>query len=739
MLTRKIGQLLRGKTTPFQVFTAALLGTAIGFLPGFGRAPGLTVALVAVLLVLNANLFVAAFCAALGKLAGLALLPTSFKIGQVLIDEQATDLFAKMVNTPVLRFFGFEHYAVTGGLVLGLALGAVLGLLLAFLQGRVRKLMAGLAEDSERYGELTSKKWVSVLCWLFVGPREGSWEELGDKRVGLPFRPLGLVALLVLVGGAFAANALLSSGLVGSAVRKGLERANGATVELEGFQLAPRSGRLAIERLAMADRYELSSDLFRGLAFEADVSVSELFRGRVVVERLSIREAASGVSRDTPGEPVGPAPPESEDAEEGGGFGLPKLDELDLEDVLADVERWKGTLEKVQRLLGRLAGDASEQEPEPEPGTPSWRERLEQRAERSGLADLTATHLFPSEPRFLVRELVVEDFRFGQIGEEQLDLRVMNLSSSPAKLGKPVQLALATVDDSVRLDAALGATPTLALRATGLDVDRIASGLEMDGQRLVRGGTIEFEMDGSFDARAGTLDLPLRVRLDGTELNVPRVGATLVEDFSLPVGLRGPLGSPRVSVDDEQLVSALVAAGKKAFASRVQDEVNLRVDAAKAELRAELTARYGDQLDGLGIDLDSIQDLDDLDQLASEHLGAPLAAIRSGALVQDLTGELQSEVSEAVDEVKTEATEAITEGAGELLGETLKGLAEGDLSGLEDMGEGKLEGLEKLGEKLGDGLGGDLGQQADKAKEKLEEKLGGKLGGLFGKPKGEKP
>ena len=715
MITRKIGKLLRGKTTPFQIFTAALLGTTIGFLPGFQRAPGLIVALAAVLLVLNANLFVAAICTGIGKLAGLALLAPAFEVGRILIDDVATGLFTKVVNAPVLRFFGLEHYAVTGGLVLGLGLGALLGILLAFLQNRIRDLMADLETDSESYSKVTSKPWVRVLSWVFVGSRKGSWEELGEKRYGLPVRPLGVVALVVLVGGAFAANALLSSGLVGSAVRRGLERANGATVDLEGFALAPRTGRLAIERLAMADRQQLSSDLFSGLSFEADVSVSELFRGRIVVDRLSVRRAASGSSRETPGEPIGPEPQVEEESDGTGGFELPKLDELNLEDVLADVERWKGTLEKVQRMMQRLAGEEEELEPEPDPGTPSWRERLEHRAERSGLADLVATHLLPAEPRFLVRELVVEEFRFGEFGDQPLDLRIANLSSSPAKLGDPVRLEVMTRDGAMRMDASLGATPTLALAATGLTVDSIAGDLVHDGQRLLSGGTIDFELDGTFDARAGTLDLPLQVRLDGTEMNVPGVGATMVEDFRLPVGLRGSLGAPRVSVDDEELVSALIAAGKAEFANRVQAEVDNRVNAAKAELRAELTKRYGDELAGLGIDLDSVNDLDDLERLAGEHLGTPLKSIMEDGLVNGVT----SELSKAANQAKAEASEALNEGVSELLGEAVKGLSEGDMSGLEALGEGKLEGLEKLG--------GDLG-----------EKLGGGLGGLFGNKSEEK-
>ena len=724
MLTRKIGKLIRGKTTPFQLFVASLLGTAIGFVPGFEHAPGLVVALVVVLLVLNANLFVAALAAVVGKVLGLLLLGTSFGIGRAILDGGGADLFRGIVNAPVLRYFGFEHYAVTGGLVLGLVVGALLGVVLAMAQMRLRRAFASLDEGSERYQAFTSKGWVKVLGFLFVGKRKKSWDELGKKKVGLPVRPLGIVGVAVLAGGAYAADSFLSSTFVAGAVQKGLERANGATVDLEGFQLSPRAGRLAIDRLAMADRLELSTDLFRGLAFDADLSLSELLRGRVVVDRLAIREARSGASRETPGEKVGPDPPSEEEDDQDGRW-TPDFEELDLEEVLAEVEQWKETLGKVQRLLGRLAGDA--EEPPGDPADATWRERLEQRARDLGYAEVVATHLLEREPRVLVRELVIEDFRFARIGEHSFDLRVANLSSAPSRLDQGVQLSLSSRDDALAFTADLGTRPspdaarrsTLSFTASGLEVDRIASGLAVDGQRLASGGTLDVSLEGGFDARAGTVDLPLEVVLSGTQLAIPRVGETLVERFALPIGVRGPIGSPLVSVDDEDLASSLMAAGKQALADRVRAEADRKLAEARAKLRAELEARYGEDLAALGLDLDSVTDVDQLDALAREHLGVGLGADAPAELAAALQEEVESAAREAVDEAVDEARSEVTEQAGEVLGEALEGLSEGELPDLESLGEGKLEGLEGIGEEAA-------------------EKLGDKLGGLFGK-KQEQP
>ena len=40
MITRKIGKLIRGKATPTQLMLACVLGSMLGFVPGFAQGPG---------------------------------------------------------------------------------------------------------------------------------------------------------------------------------------------------------------------------------------------------------------------------------------------------------------------------------------------------------------------------------------------------------------------------------------------------------------------------------------------------------------------------------------------------------------------------------------------------------------------------------------------------------------------------------------------------------------------------
>ena len=105
MIIRKLGKIVRGKATPFQIFMACLLGTLIAFVPNYWRALGLSLSLLGLLVILNANLGLAALTGILSRLIFVAITPISFSVGRFLLEGPTEGLFRKMVNSPVLAFF----------------------------------------------------------------------------------------------------------------------------------------------------------------------------------------------------------------------------------------------------------------------------------------------------------------------------------------------------------------------------------------------------------------------------------------------------------------------------------------------------------------------------------------------------------------------------------------------------------------------------------------------------------
>ena len=141
MITRKIGKILRGQATPFQIMMACVLGSLIGFTPGFMNGPGYLIAIILLLIILNANLGLALLMGSVAKAISFPLLPVSFATGRVLLDGPTQGLFKVIVNAPVLALFGFDHYAVTGGALVGLVLGIATGLIIIILPGGIAKIV----------------------------------------------------------------------------------------------------------------------------------------------------------------------------------------------------------------------------------------------------------------------------------------------------------------------------------------------------------------------------------------------------------------------------------------------------------------------------------------------------------------------------------------------------------------------------------------------------------------------
>jgi uncharacterized protein (TIGR03546 family) len=220
MLFRKLAKIIRGKATPFQLWAACLLGALIGFTTGFATAGGLILSLLLLLIVLNANLPLAALVGLLAKLVSLLIMPVTFSVGKFLLTGPTEGLFAGLVNAPVFAWFGFEYYATTGGLVTGLIFGLICGFVVNKAVTGYRRKMKDLEENSDNYKKYSQKGSVKLLTWLLVGgaPKKVDYDALLAKKVGNPIRVLGVVfasmtLLLLYVVVNFAAEPLVTYGL----------------------------------------------------------------------------------------------------------------------------------------------------------------------------------------------------------------------------------------------------------------------------------------------------------------------------------------------------------------------------------------------------------------------------------------------------------------------------------------------------------------------------------------------
>ncbi len=588
MITRKIGKLLRGNVTPVQVMLAAVLGAMLGFVPSFGTGPGLIVFLSLLLVILNANLFVAMMCGLLAKAMSLLLLPVTFMVGRVLLDGPTQPIFKAMINAPVLALFGLEYYVTTGGIVVGLLVGLGLGLALVRGINTFRRKMAKLEEGSPRFNQLAGAWWARILLFVFVGKGHGkkTYQDLLQRKIGNPIRPVGAVLAVLAVVGLFIVAQFASGPIVTAALKNGLERVNGATVDIDDAELDLSEGRLVVTGFAMADPNRLDTDLLRADRIEADISGVDLLRKRLVIDRVVMIDASHGEQRAIPGRIVG-KPPTVSKGDDAEGIGIPSGEQL--EHYIKKAKQWKERLAQIRRWLERLSGPD-----ETGDGEGTFKERLAQRIRDLGYPRVKADHLIDGSPTLTITRLIAKEVDTPYLPDETFDIRGENLSTHPHLLDERPRLLVRSSGKTVELDARLrgaaDAKPNrLKFQLRNFPIDTIASQLAFAGSPPFSGGTMDVVADGTWlGGAAGSVDLPLIVTLRNTTLSLAGRTATNIDELVLPIGVRGPIDNPRITIDDQALTDALVKAGASELAGQLQGEIDKQLEGVGIKLPGEL-------------------------------------------------------------------------------------------------------------------------------------------------------
>lgn len=574
IITRKFGSLFRGKTTPFQIYAACLLGALIGFIPSFSHAPALSALWILLLLVLNANLFLAGLVLLLSKLVLVLATPVIFAIGRLLLEGPTQGLFKLLINAPVTAYSGLDYYVVAGGQLVALVLGFVLAFFLKRSITSYRKKMMALSEDSERLKKYSVKPWVKILKFLFLGSGRGkkSYEELLAVRMGNPLRIWGVaivVVLGVLVGLGFSK---LSAPLITSLAKSNLETANGATVDLDTVDLSLQEGKLEVLGLAMADAQNLGTNIFASKRIVADVNTTDLLRKRFSIDNLVIENASSGDERASPGKQIGPKPDTGKSKLE-----LPDFDDLDS--VLSNAGEWKERLSQAKRWLEQMTAGSEEAETKL-----SWKEELENRVRALGYANVKADFLTEGSPTLWIRRIEAKGIKTPYFEGATLDLDGADLSTHPSLSAMAPTLSL--VADNKLFDARLslaGASGTgtndVKILLSKLAVDPLAAKIKSSGEPPVSGGTMNVDISGIIGSADN--DLVAQVTFDGTTARIGGKPVSL-DGVTLPLQIRGPLDRPGVKLESKVLEKILVSAGKQKLVEEATKKLGIKGDEAGA-------------------------------------------------------------------------------------------------------------------------------------------------------------
>ncbi len=580
MITRKIGKLIRGSATPFQIVAACLLGSLLAFLPGFKQAPGLFLTWLAILVILNANLFVAGIVGVAAKLVALLIAPVSFAIGRFLLEGPLRGLFEAIVNAPVLAWFGFEYPLVTGGQAMALIFGLVTGVLLVRAARSTWRRLAALESDSAAYQKWMSKRWVKIASFLFVGGLKGkkSYEQLLARRFGNPVRVVGLVLVVALGVLGYIGAKFFDDAIVTSMIRSGLESANGATVDLERASLDPTAGSLTLTNLALCDPDHLATNLFAAKSVEAKLSTSDLLRKRATVDLVTVVGATQGDKRAVPGKRLSPEPEANEDK-----WKLPNTQSLG--DLLKNAQVWRERLATLRRWIEKFSGSPKEAQPPPGETGPSYEDVLRERIRVAGYANYQDVGLIQKAPRLLIRKIEADEVQSASLPDEKLALVAENISTQPGLVDQPPRVSIHSASGTLAASLALDPTAGAAMQAQleflwkGLPVDDLASQVKTESEKPpVSGGTADVSTKGVLSFVDS--NLPLVLTLHHTNVQLGGGEPKAVAELTLPtIVVRGPIDHPSLQIPQDAFQKVFSNLVKGELRNRAEEEIQKRTGA----------------------------------------------------------------------------------------------------------------------------------------------------------------
>lgn len=541
------------------------LGAWIGFGPAPMDGPGWWVAIVALLVLVRLPLVWVVGVAVVTKLLALVTTSVTFAIGQTMLDGPLAGPVSAVANAPFGALLGLERYLVTGGLVVGFVLGTVAALV-----------------------------------------ARGRWRHR-TKRV--PVRPTGVLVVLLLGAGLWFSRSSFAEGLLTEETESALGQLNGATADVTGVELDLVEAQLKVENISLANRNDLSTNLFEGLELTANLSTRDLLRKRVHIEQVVVRRAESGSPRAVPGVLIGDKPVEEPPAQ--GGY----------EEYLKDFKVWR------ERIESAYAWIESMNEAEVQPDELPFSQRV-------------APHIIEPAPSMLISEILVEGLTLAYVSKETFSLSARNVSTNPALVDAPMDFQLNTNSDFLALGFTMpsaGDAGNLKFELRGLDVNQITSMLRLKPGDVLQGGTLDLSLNGPWaQGVAGFIDLPMEVTLHNTKLAIGGSQPFDVSKLVLPVHLNGRIDQPRVGFDNDLLIDALKEAGQAELVKQVEQRKQELLDQGRAKLESELGGLLGKDVD-LGDELS----VDGLKEFANEELET-----LKGDLKKDLRDTLQKELEE---------------------------------------------------------------------------------------------
>ena len=594
IFTRKIGKVLRGNATPFQIMIACVLGSVLGFLPGFSRAPGLTVFVIVLLIILNANLGLALTTFALTKILSYLITPLTFKIGVSLMNGFAKKLFVYLINAPVFALCGFEYYLTTGALILGLIIGIIWGIFVVYTVQKFRKSMVSAGEKDSKIMAFTQTKFGKTLIFILFGKgKKEDYKEILQKKA-FPFRITGLVFAIAIFAILFFTQQFLAGSFIKKYMKMGLEEANGATVDIGKAYIDLSEGKFIVKHIAICDPEHLDKNLFEAKEITADISSKNLLAKRLRLDNVKIIGAEIGSPRKKKGKLLKPLKVEE---------GKENANYKSLDYYLSNAKEIKRKLKKVKRWYKKLSESAEMVKKYTGAEGETLEKRLKREAEALGYQNVIAKHLIRKSPTFAITKLTADNIKtYDILKDETLKLFMKEISTNPNL--SPVAPEIHIVSSRKTFDfngvfAGLSAKKgenIFDFSLNNLNTDKVLESIKLKNQNTLKGGTTTIKGKGKiFEKNDVMIVAELTVNIENSTMNIPKLGEEKVEKLTFPIYLTGKLDNPKVKIDTKAIYSQL----KNVWKDKAKEKLNKKKEKLEKKYKNKLNDKIKKKKKGL--------------------------------------------------------------------------------------------------------------------------------------------
>ncbi len=296
---KKVFSILKSSLSPNQIAFSFALGVFAGVPP-----MGLHVIIPMTLALLVRGSF-RAFLLSMGlfKLISIGLAPVSYSIGRFFLDTNRglDSMWRVVTHLPVAAPIGYNRYLLLGALTISLAIAIPVFLAVRFMVLKYRQAFVTWVSGWRVSANLRSKKWASLLRWLFVGGKPKYESTKAPRGVFRYIRRDALVVLPLLYVVCYLLAALIVPFFSGTIAASAASYVIGGEVAVRDSSFNLFTGRLNLTGLSVQDPNKPEENVLEIPSFTLNAGMIPLLEKRVVFNEVEIDDAYMHVVRQEDG------------------------------------------------------------------------------------------------------------------------------------------------------------------------------------------------------------------------------------------------------------------------------------------------------------------------------------------------------------------------------------------------------------------------------------------------------